>query len=271
MWGAVQSTSVWRCIKPLCGYMGKRKITSSSLLLPWTLACAFFWTGSSLVNGHASWEAKLSLWMMTWWNATLGQSCHENLWWFTVCFSQISYAFCPRTIDDSIVYGDCEHDRHHLWILYQDFFLPSKPCKMLALCCCCQNHAINIAVQPAWVESFKRCFKKLQTNCVRRSGRNRWLLLAVLQETMAAASSSLSAAPDRRIWGSYSCFWACTATGRKGFSRRDLPLSHYSLYCLSGVRSREPGHNWSVWLGFPLAGLLTCFEAEKCKDPIFPT
>ena len=103
-----------------------------------------------------------------------GQSCHQNRWWFTVCFSQVSYAPCPRAVDDSVVYGDCKHDRRYLWssAFIKDFFFPSKLCEMLRLCVAGVSRVINIAGLPIRAESFQRCFKELQTNCLRRSGRS---------------------------------------------------------------------------------------------------
>lgn len=117
-----------------------------------------------------------------------GQSCHENNWWFTVCFSQISYALCPRTIDDSILYGDCEHDRHYLWSsgLSRIFF-------SLAYCVKCSISVLLLSKLcykygwPAWV-SFQRCFKKL---CAGRSSRSCWELFAVFWGATAALSCTL--------------------------------------------------------------------------------
>lgn len=168
-----------------------------------------------------------------------GQSCHHNNWWFTVCFSQISYALCPRTIDDSILYGDCEHDRHYLWSsdFIKDFFSLAYyvkcPVSVLVLSKLCYNYS-----WPARV-SFQRYFIKL---CARRSSRSCWELCCVLRcQGSCVQHSWLSWQGES--WGSCNWFWACTSPGWRIFGRRSAPSSQVLSQHLSGVRSREPSHN----------------------------
>lgn len=120
---------------------------------------------------------------------------------------------------------------------------------------------------------FKDVLKGLQTNRVSRSGRNRQVLLAVLQGAVVAASNTLLATPNRESLSSYSQFELPLPWGRRIFFWGET-------YPFLTTPCTAPGHLWSEKWGtwsqlicvtglFPALG--SQFTSKWRNDHFFPS